>query len=280
MSDNVMKSYLSLRFTVDYPTISVWNDVFDRIAHVTRRSMLQVLRANMVHADELNVEAQRYSDVRTREITDRLLDSSDFDKRQRDVIAFNATNRLSKRGLAVLPTAFVIPLGSTLPYKPRLVMLAERLSGVSAPSFYFYHRVANGGAEEDKPPEFTVQSSAGGYFNFNYDVTISVFAQDGSVQVRMAVAELGQGPTTRIASAVALQLGIAREHVRILPFDSFDSSNSYPTVVRHPIICDILNFVYFSTAGFIADGVANREVGAPRFVSALRSRLAASCSFV
>lgn len=86
------------------------------IARKLGKDPLQVRRRNFYGKDERNIThyQQRVDDNVIEEIFDRLLVSSDYEKRRREIRKFNDTSPILKRGIAMTPVKFGISFTNTL----------------------------------------------------------------------------------------------------------------------------------------------------------------------
>ena len=84
--------------------------ILDSIARRLGRDPLDVRRANFYGLHERNVTpySQRVEDNLIEPLVDRLVASSDYRARRRDIAAFNATSPVVKRGIALTPVKFGI----------------------------------------------------------------------------------------------------------------------------------------------------------------------------
>ena len=67
------------------------------------------------------------------------------------------------------------------------------------------------------------------YFGMAYSVTVSIFANDGTVVVSSGGIEMGQGLNTKVAQTVARTLGITVDMVRTVPTNNLTSANDSVT---------------------------------------------------
>ena len=89
--------------------------VIDEIARVLGKDPLAVRQLNYYGHDDRNVTpyGQAIEHNLIHEITDQLVASSDYHARQKEIRAFNANNRVLKRGIALTPVKFGISSTAT-----------------------------------------------------------------------------------------------------------------------------------------------------------------------
>ncbi len=99
-------SNISMRAFGVVQAILAQEDAIERVGHASGRPPEAIRREMLYQTGDLTHYGERLTDCTIRENWDRLMRDSDFERRAREIEAFNAANRWRKRAIAMIPLKY------------------------------------------------------------------------------------------------------------------------------------------------------------------------------